>query len=88
MEVDTTTWTVGFVVGAVVVVIVVAVVVAIIATATRIRDQVHDIIAALVDARTNTAPLWTVETTRNVGSDVLDLARDARHRLERRAGGE
>lgn len=87
MQMDTTTWTVGFVVGAVVVVIVVAVVLAIIATATRIRDQVHDIVAALVEARTHTAPLWTVETTRNVGSDVLDLARDARHRLAQQPRG-
>lgn len=87
MEVDTTTWVVGFVVGAVVVVVVVAVVLAIIVTAARIRDQVGEIVAALADARDHTAPLWAVESTRNVGSDVRDLAQEARHRLQRRTGG-
>lgn len=87
MDVDTTTWTVGFVVGGVVVVIVVAVVLAIIFTATRIRDQVGEIVAALVDARDHTAPLWAVDTTRRLGGEVHELAQQARHRLEQRTGG-
>lgn len=87
MDVDTTTWTVGFVVGGVVVVIVVAVVLAIIFTANRVRDQVGEIVAALVDARDHTAPLWAVDTTRRVGWDVHHLAQQARHRLERLPGG-
>lgn len=87
MEVDTTTWVVGFVTGGVVVVVVVAVLLAIIVTATRIRDQVGEIVAALADARDHTASLWAVESTRTVGRDVHDLAQEARHRLEQRTGG-
>lgn len=87
MQVDTMTWTLGFVIGGVVVLVVVAVVVAIIATATRIRDQVHAIIAALETTRANTAPLWQMETTTNTSAAILDLATDARHRLERQRPG-
>lgn len=82
MEVDTTTWTVGFIVAGVIVAIVVAVVLAIIAFATRIRNQVHDIIAALREARSNTDALWEVHTTIRTGHEVLDLAVQARHELE------
>lgn len=87
MDVDTTTWAVGFVVSFVIVVIVVAVVLAIIFTAARIRNQVGEIVAALADARDHTSPLWDVDTTRRVGWDVHQLARQARHRLEQRPGG-
>lgn len=87
MNVDVTTWTVGFIVGGVVAIVVVVVVLAITATARRIRNQVQEIVDALAEARTNTAPLWAVETTRHVAADVVDLARDLRHRLERRGVG-
>lgn len=82
MEVDTTTWTVGFVIAGVVVVIVVAVVLAIIALATRIRDQVGDIISALQDAESRTDALWDAQTTLRVGHEIHDLAQQARHQLE------
>jgi hypothetical protein len=82
MEVDTTTWTVGFVIAGVVVVVVVAVVLGIIAFATRIRNQVRHIIAALRDAESNTDALWEAHTTVRTGHEVLDLAVQARHQLE------
>lgn len=83
MDVDTTTWTIGFVVAGIVVVIVVAVVVAIIATATRIRDQVHRVHALLEVARSNTAPLWQVEATNTAVVDIHRMAQHARGALER-----
>ena len=87
MQVDTMTWTIGFIIGGIVIAVVVAVVVAIIATAARIRDQVHDVIAALEATRANTAPLWQMETTTNVSAAIVDLAQDAGNRLERQRPG-
>lgn len=82
MEVDTTTWTVGFAIAGLVVVVVVAVVLGIIALATRIRDQVGNIVAALQDAEARTDALWDVQTTLHVGHEIHDLAQQARHQLE------
>lgn len=83
MQVDATTWTVGFVIAAVIVVVVVAVVLAINVTAARVRDRVQDIVAALEDARSHTAALWQLETTDNVSRDVLELSQDVGELLER-----
>jgi hypothetical protein len=82
MEVDTTSWTVGFIIAGLIVVVVAAVVLAIITLATRIRDQVIDIVAALHDAEANTAALWQTHTTVRVGHEIFDLVQRARHRLE------
>lgn len=81
MEIDTTTWIVGFAIGAVVVVIVVAVVLAITAYATRIRDQVGLIVEALSDAETNTDPLWNVMDTNRAARDILLAAERTRSKL-------
>lgn len=81
MEVDTTTWIVGFAIGGVVVVIVVAVVLAITSYAARIRDQVGLIVAALGEAEANTDPLWDVMDTNHVGQDIVLAAEQARSRL-------
>jgi hypothetical protein len=81
MPIDTTSWTIGFVVAAVVVVVVAVVVLAIIALATRIRNQVGEIIAALGDAERGSAPLWEAHTTVRVGHELFDLAQQARQRL-------
>ncbi|MBW3664710.1 MAG: hypothetical protein KY469_16550 [Actinobacteria bacterium] len=83
MEVDTTTWIVGFAIGGAVVVIVVAVVLAITFYATRIRDQVAEIVSALQHAETNTAPLWNVM---EVGYRTKELRRGAEE-VRRRLGG-
>lgn len=83
MEVDTTTWIVGFAIGGVVVVVVVAVVLAITFYATRIRDQVAEIVSALQEAETNTAPLWNVM---EVGYRTKELRRGAEE-ARRRLGG-
>lgn len=83
MEVDTTTWTIGFVVAGVVVVVVVAVVVAIIATATRIRDQVRQVESLLASTRSNTAALWNVEATNATAAEIQGMAEHARAVLER-----
>lgn len=81
MEIDTTTWTVGFAIGGLVVVVVVAVVLAITAYATRIRDQVGSIIAALTEAEANTDPLWNVMDTNHAAQDILLAAQQARSKL-------
>lgn len=82
MEVDATSWTIAFVIGGVVVVVVAAVVLAITALATRIRDQVGDIVAALREAETNTDALWQTHTTVRCSDEIFDLAHEARRRLE------
>lgn len=81
MEVDTTTWVVGFAIAGVVVVIVVAVVLAITMYATRIRDQVGQIIEALTEAESNTDPLWNLMDTNHVCQDIVLAAEQARSRL-------
>lgn len=81
MEVDTTTWIVGFAIGGVVVVIVVAVVLAITAYAKRIRDQVGQIVEALTEAEANTDPLWNVMDTNHAAQDILLAAEQSRSKL-------
>lgn len=81
MEADSTTWIVGFSVAAVVVVIVVSVVLAITFYATRIRDQVAEIVAALGTAEKNTAPLWDVMEVGYRTHEIRRGAEEVRQRL-------
>lgn len=81
MEVDSTTWIVGFVVAGVVVVIVVAVVLAITFYATKIRDQVAEVVSALQAAEANTAPLWDVMEVGYRTKEVRRGAEEVRQRL-------
>lgn len=83
MDVDTTTWTIGFVVAGVVVLVVVAVVMAIIATATRVRNQVRQVDGLLEMARSNTSALWQVEATNAAAVDIRRMAERARAELQR-----
>lgn len=85
MEVDSTTWIVGFAIASVVVVIVVSVVLAITAYATRIRDQVAEIVSGLRAAEINTAPLWNVMEAGYLAREVRRGAEEARRRLARRS---
>lgn len=83
MQVNETSWIVGFVVGGVVVLVVVAVVLTIIKLATDIRDAAVRIIGDLERAEAATAPLWQVDTTRQVAIDTLAAARRAGDALPR-----
>lgn len=81
MDVDSTTWIVGFAIAGAVVVIVVSVLLAITAYASRIRDQVAEVVAALRTAESNTAPLWDVMEAGYLTQEVRRGAEAARQRL-------
>ncbi len=74
-------WTIGWIVAAAVVLVVILVVGTIIYLASRIRDQLAQILQALTEARDNTQALWEVQTTNQVAKEILEAARRARAAL-------
>jgi len=74
-------WTIGWIVAAAVVLVVVLVVGTIIYLASRIRDQLAQILQALTEARDNTQALWEVQTTNQLAKEILEAARRARAAL-------
>lgn len=77
-----TGWVVGFAIGGVVVVLVVALLLLMIRGAVRVRGKAEAILAALVEARDNTAPLWDVQTTNAVADRIVAAAAATRVALE------
>lgn len=78
---DLTGWWVGFAIGGAVVAAVAILVIAIIVTAVQIGTVAEDATRALVEARDRSEALWTVKTTNQVATDILDGARAAREGL-------
>lgn len=74
-------WLIGWAIGAVVVALVVLLLVLMIVLASRVGDKADDILAALEEARDNTAPLWRVATTNQVAARVVDAAAATREAL-------
>ena len=79
--VSSTQWLVGWVIGVAVVLIVAVVLLTIIYLASRVRAQLAEILAALTDARDNTAALWEVQTTNRVAEDIVHSANKLRKAL-------
>ncbi len=73
-----TEWVIGYVIGVVVVVIVVVLATILILQARKIASQASDIIAALDEARENTAGLWEVDSVNRSLENTRDAARTAR----------
>ncbi len=79
---DLTGWAVGYGIGAVVVAAVALLVVSLIITARRIAAVAADARRGLELARQRTEVLWQVRTTNQVATDILEVATEARRRLE------
>lgn len=78
-------WLIGWAIGGAVVVIVVALLLLMIRGASRAGDEAEEILAALQEARDNTAGLWKVADTNGAAARIVGAAADARKAL---AGGE
>ena len=75
-------WTIGFAVAALVVVIVVVLLLLMIVGARNVAAKAEDILAALIEARDNTQPLWDVSATNATASRIVAAATTARETLE------
>ncbi len=75
-------WAIGFAVGGVVVVIVVVLLLLMIAGARKVAAKAEAVLAALHEARDNTAPLWDVSATNATASRIVAAATAARESLE------
>lgn len=74
-------WLIGWAIGGVVVVVVVALLVLMISGATRAGDKAEEILAALQEARDNTAGLWKVADTNVTAARIVGAAATAREAL-------
>jgi ATP/ADP translocase len=74
-------WVVGWLIGAVVVALVVLLLGLMIRGAARAAGKAEDILAALEQARDNTAGLWQVSKTNRVATRIIDAATATREGL-------
>ena len=77
-----TGWVVGYAIGVTIVVVVVVLLLLLIIGARRIAGKAEEILAALHDARDNTAGLWAVVDTNAAASRIVAAAARARGALE------
>lgn len=77
-----TGWIIGYGIGVAIVLVVVLLLLLLIIGATQIARKAEDILAALHDARDNTAGLWAVADTNATASRILAAAAKARGALE------
>ncbi len=75
-------WVLGWAIGAAVVVLVVALLALMIRGAARAAAKAEDIVAALGDARANTAGLWELDVTNQTASRIVAAATAAREHLQ------
>lgn len=75
-------WVIGFAIGGVVVLVVVVLLLLMILLARRAAEKAEAILAALEEARDNTAGLWQVDTTNTVAGRIVEAAGQARAALE------
>lgn len=75
-------WVIGFGIGAVVVVVVVVLLLLMIRGARNVAVTAEEILAALIESRDNTQPLWNVSATTATADRVVAAATAARHHLE------
>ncbi len=75
-------WVVGYAIGVTIVVVVVVLLLLLIIGARRIAGKAEEILAALHDARDNTAGLWAVADTNAAAERIVAAAATARGALE------
>jgi len=75
-------WVLGWIIGAGVVVVVVTLLLLMIRGAARAARKAEDILAALKEARVNTAALWAVGETNEAAGRIVAAATAARGALE------
>lgn len=75
-------WVLAWIIGAGVVVVVVALLLLMIRGAAGAATKAEDILAALEEARANTAALWAVGETNQAAGRIVAAATAARHALE------
>lgn len=78
-------WVLGWIIGAGVVVIVVVLLLLMIRGAARAAGKAEEVLAALDEAKANTAPLWAVDTTNQVATRIVVAATSAREYLASQA---
>ena len=78
-------WVLGWVIGAVVVVVVVILLLLMIVAASKTAAKAEAILAALEDARDNTAGLWQLDVTNQTAGRIVDAAVAAREHLAAKA---
>ena len=74
-------WLIGWAIGGAVVVIVVVLLLLMIRGASRAGDKAEEILAALQEARDNTAGLWKVADTNAAAARIVGAAGTAREAL-------
>ncbi len=80
-----TGWAIGWILGGIVVVLVVVLLLLMIRGAARAGAKAGNVLAALVTARDNTAPLWAVDTTNRTVDRITAAATAAREHLASQA---
>jgi hypothetical protein len=80
-----TGWTIGYVIGGVIVLLVVALLLLMIRGANRAAVKAESVVAALVDVRDNTEPLWAVSDVNNAIERITDGAAAVREHLAGKA---
>ena len=75
-------WAIGFAIALLVVVVVVVLLLLMIVGARNVAAKAEDILAALYDARDNTAPLWRLSATNATADRIVEGATAAREVLE------
>ena len=78
-------WVLGWLIGAAVVVVVVALLLLMIVAASKTAAKAEAILAALGDARDNTAGLWQLDVTNQVAGRIVEAATAAREHLAAKA---
>lgn len=74
-------WLIGWAIGGLVVAIVVVLLLLMISGASRAGDKAEEILAALEEARANTAGLWKVADTNAAAARIVGAAATARRAL-------
>lgn len=80
-------WLIGFAVGGAVVLVVVALLLLMIVGARNVAVKAEAILAALLEARDNTAALWLLSDTNDAVDRILEAATQAREALSSGGSG-